>query len=57
MAKKRSCQRKQALQPINRKTRLTSDKDGAQKDNEIARGPQRKTVNGPRKDAKASEIA
>ena len=36
---------------------LTSDSDGAQKEKEIGRGPQRKTVNGPRKDVEASEIA
>ena len=51
MAKKHSYKRKQALQPIKRKAGLINDRDGAQKDNEIGRGPQRKTVNGPRRDA------
>ena len=55
MVKKRSCQRKQALQPIKRKAGLINGRDEAQKDNEIGRGPQRKTVNGPRRDAEASE--
>ena len=42
---------------MKRKAGLTSDRDGAQRDKEIGRGPQRKTNNGPRKGVEASEIA
>ena len=54
---KPSYPRKEALQPIKIKVRLTSDREGAQKDKETGRGPQSKTENGPRKDVEASEIA
>ena len=57
MATKPSYPRKEALQPIKRKTGLTSSVDEAQRDNETGRGPQRKKENGPRRDAKASEAA
>ena len=56
MAKKPSFPKKEALQPIKRKAGLTSDRDGAQKDKMTEKGLQRKMVNGPRKDAEASEI-
>ena len=39
-----------------RKAGLTSDGDGALRDKETGRGPQRKTENGPQKDLEASEI-
>ena len=42
---------------MKRKAELTSDRDGAQKDKEIGRGPQRKAENGPQKGVEASEIA
>ena len=56
MAKKPSYSRKEALQPINRKAGLTSDRDGAQKDKMTGGGLQRKMEKGPRKDVEASEI-
>ena len=56
MAKKPSYPKKEALQPIKRKAGLTSDRDRAQKDKMTGKGLQRKMVNDPRKDAKASEI-
>ena len=56
MARKPSYPRKEALQPIKRKTGLTSDRDGAQKDKVTGRGLQRKMENGPRKDVETSEI-
>ena len=49
--------RKDTLQPIKRKTGLTSDRDGAPKDKETERGPQRKTENDPRKDVETLETA
>ena len=56
-AKKPSYSKKEALQPMKRKAELTSDRDGAQRDKETERGPQRKVKNGPRKGVEASEIA
>ena len=54
MAKNPSYPRKEALQPIKRKARLTRGRDGAQKDKMIGRDLQRNMKNGPRKDVEAS---
>ena len=39
------------------KAGLINGRDEAQKDNDLRRGPQRKIVNGPRRDAEALETA
>ena len=57
MARKPSYPRKEALQPIKRKAGLTSDREGALRDKETGRGPQRKRENGPRKDVETSKTA
>ena len=49
MAKKPSYPRKEAPQPIKKKTGLISDEDGAQKNRATGRGLQRKMENGPPK--------
>ena len=55
MARKPSYPRKEALQPIKKKTGHTSDEDGAIKDKATGRGLQSKMENGPRKGMEDSE--
>ena len=53
--KKPSYPRKKALQPTKRKAGLTNNREEALRYKETGRDPQRKTENGPRRGAEASE--